>query len=183
MEPKKPEKGGAPEDSAEPTPNVTEVLQPFQEASAKFLKARRAAQEAALQQQVQACLDLRQRVWEVEQEAYRAMFAAAKAHVSKLGASSGDEEQGLAVAQSHLEYEIKARQVDFDTRLKLKSLTEESLTEKSADVAQQFTTRQQEAYQAYLADLQKAWSTAKGLDPQSTSAIASHIMFAMSGAV
>lgn len=182
MDPKKPEKAPA-SDPAEAATASAEALQPFQEASAKFLKARQAAQDEAALQQMQACLDLRQKAWEVEREAYSSMFAAAKAHVDSLGASKGEGDPALAAARSQLEFEIKARQVDFDVRQKLQSLAESSSTEKSAEVARQYTTRQQEAYQAYLADLQQAWSGVKGLDPQSTSAIATHIMFAMNGAI
>jgi hypothetical protein len=107
----------------------------------------------------------------------------AKTHVANAGERSGGaDEQALAQAQAQLEYEIKARQIEFDARMKLRSLAETSLSGQGDDPMQQFAARHQDAYQTYLSDLQRAWSGVKELDPHSTSAIASSIMFTMSAA-
>lgn len=163
------------------TANSDEVLRPFQEASAKYLQARLAAQEVVLKQRAQACLDLQDRIREVEQEAYRALMEVSRKHVAKIGQQPAGNfsELYLTRAQSQLDYEKEVRQVYMDSHAKLSAIAQTAAGEHSGEAIKSFTDQQQNAYQAYLADLQRAWSAAKSLDPQTMSVIASNIMFTM----
>jgi hypothetical protein len=158
-----------------------DVLRPFQEASAKYLQAKCAAQEAAIKQRAQACFDLQDRIREVEQEAYRAIMEATRKHTQKLGQSSAADPPGTqaARAQSQLDYENEVRQVYMDSHVKLAGIAHKVSSEDAGEAIKNYADQQQNAYQSYLADLQQAWSATKSLDPQSMSAIAYNIMFTM----
>jgi hypothetical protein len=136
-----------------------------------------------MKQQTQTGLDLHQKVRDVEQEAYRAMMEAAKRHIDRLGQQpqASTQEFYLAHAQSQFDYEREVWRAYMDAQAKLRAIAAERLfgEQNGAAVTQQFTNQQQDAYQAYLADLQQAWSGTKTLDPQIMSAIASNIMCAM----
>lgn len=167
--------------SDNPTTNTEEVLRPFQDASAKYLQAKVAAQEAVVKQRAQACLDLRDRIHEVEQEAYRALMEATRKHVEKIGQQSTANipERYFAHAQSQADYEQEIRQVYIDSYAKLATIAQNAFGEDASEAIKSFTDQQQGAYQSYLTDLQQAWSATKSLDPRTMSAIASNIMCTM----
>jgi BMFP domain-containing protein YqiC len=159
--------------------SAEEVLRPFQSASAKFLQASAAARDAALQQCAQAWLDFHDEVRKAEQEAYQTMMAATRKHVGALGqpAAGTADEAYAARARSHFDYEREVRQIYADTQAKLSAIAQKSCEGGRGDAVRQFSKQHQDAFQAYQADLQRAWSGAKALDPQALSAIGATILF------
>jgi hypothetical protein len=159
--------------------HAEEGLKPFQDASIKFLQANFSAQESLIKQRAQFGLDLQDEARKVEQEAYDAVMEATKKHVNNLGrqAAGGLAEMYYARAQSQLDYEKEVRQVYIDTQARMSALARRALGEDGGDAIKQFAGRQQDAYQAYLADLQQAWDKTESLDPRTVNAIASNILF------
>lgn len=173
---------GTPSDSSS-TANVEDVLRPFQEASSRFLQANLAAQESVVRQHAQAWLDYQDRVRQVEQEAYRAVTEATRGYLNQLGqqASGGIEQMYAARAQAQLEYENEIRRIYTDAQAKLTDVARRAGDESGGgDAARQLASQQQDAYRAYLSDLQQAWADTKTLDPQTMNAVASHILSTMS---
>jgi hypothetical protein len=161
--------------------SVEDVLKPFQDASAKFLQAKIASHEAAAKQHAQACIDVQDRIREVEQEAYRAVMEATKKHVEQMGQqpAASVEEMYFARARAQLDFEREVRQVHIDAQSKLATIAQKAMAEDAGGVVKGYTDQRQDAYQTYLADLQQAWSATKSLDPHTMSSIASNMMFAM----
>ncbi|PYP86888.1 MAG: hypothetical protein DMF61_11840 [Blastocatellia bacterium AA13] len=167
------------EKSSTPTQGPEDVLKPFQDASAKFAQAHLAAQESAVKKQAHTWLDLQDKIRKIEQDAYNAVTEATRKHLSNLGEQTGGslEDAFAARAQAQIEYEKQVRQIYADTEAKLRELADKSANEQQgSDPVTHFTNRRQDAYQAYLADLQQAWSNTKNLDPQTVNAIASNIL-------
>jgi hypothetical protein len=163
--------------------NVEEVLKPFQAASTKFMQANLLAQEAAVRQRAQTWLDLQDEVQNTVQEAYRATTAATRKHLGNLGQQVGGslEETFAARARAQVDCERELRQISLETQTKLASLAQRAATTASApDQGRQVSAAQQDSYQAYLADLQQAWSSTKALDPQTMNVIVSNILYTMS---
>lgn len=158
--------------------NPEDVLRPFQDASNKFLQAHLAAHETAIKQQAHTWLDLQDKVRQIEQDTYNAVMEATRKHVSRLGQQSGAFDEMMATrAQAQAEYEKDVRQAYTDAQSKLKDLAEKTANEQQGnDPVKTFTNQRQDAYQAYLADLQQAWSSARNLDPLTVNAIASSIL-------
>lgn len=169
----------APDNSA--AVNVEEILKPFQDASAKFLQAKIASHEAAAKQRAQACIDLQNRVREVEQEVYRAVMDATKKQVEQIGQQQAGsvEEIYFARARAQIDFEREVRQVYIEAHAKLAAIGQKAMAEDAGGTVKGFTDQRQDAYQTYLTDLQQAWSTTKSLDPQTMGAIASNMMYAM----
>ena len=163
---------------------IEEALRPFQEASAKFLQASVAAHEAAIKQRAQAWLDLQDEARKIEQDTHHAVLDATRKHLEKLGqpATASPEDAFAARAQSQIDYEKAVRQAHVDAQTKLTTIAQKASGESTGggggdDSLKKLTNQRQDAYQTYLADLQKAWSGVKSLDPQTVNAIASNILF------
>lgn len=162
-----------------------DVLKPFQDASAKFLQATFSAQEVALKQRAQAWLDFQDEVRKGEQEAYQAVMAATRKHVNTMGqpVTGNMEEMHSARAKTQLEYEKEVRQIYADTQAKMTAIAQKVFGEGGGgEPTKQASNPRQDAYQAYLTDLQQAWSGIKALDPQTMNAIASSIMYTINAA-
>ena len=175
--------------------NTEEILKPFHEAGQKFLQANAAAQEAAVQQSTKATLDFQDAVRKLEQKTYDAVTDLTRKHaetVSKLaggggggGGSAGtpaegsDEDPSLAYAQAQLDYEKALRQIYGDAQGDFAVLAQKAFGEdaKGGSPVKTFNDQRQNAYQSYLSDLSKAWSGVKQYDPQTVSAIATHILY------
>jgi hypothetical protein len=181
----KPGKPAEPDPAAAPNASLEDALRPFQEAAAKFLQASFAAQQAVMKQRMHAWLDLQDEVRKTEHEAYQAAMAATRKHVDAMAQppAGSPEEVNAARAQAQLEYEKEIRQLHADTQAKLTALAQRASGEGGAGApAGQPFTQQQDAYQAYLADLQQAWASTKALDPQAMNAIAANILFTINAA-
>lgn len=164
-------------------PTLDDVLKPFQEASTRLLQANLAAQESAFKQRAKAELDYQDEVRNVEQEAYRALTAAARKQLDQLGqqGTGSSEQQFTARAQAQRDYEDEVRRIYADAQTKLTAATQKACDANAGgDAAQQLTNQRQDAYKSYLSDVQQAWSSIKALDPQTVNVIATHIMSTMS---
>ena len=159
-----------------------EVLKPFQDASTKLLQAHAAAQQDAVKQYTQTWLDLQGKIRDAEQAAQSAVLAATKKHVDRLAqpVTGSPEEAYAAQAQAQIDYETEIRQIYADTEAKVQSIVQQAASDGGGDAAKKLADQQQSANQAYVADLQQAWSKTKSVDPQSVYAIASHIMYTIS---
>lgn len=168
---KKPTEAG-PEKPANATPE--EVLKPFHEASMKFVQANLSANESTMKQ----CLDFQQKVRKIEQETYDAVIEVTKRHLGKIGQQTAGsmEEWFAARMQLQLDYEKEVRQLYADSQTKLNDIAQKANSEDCPEAVKQLTNQRQDAYQAFLGDLQRAWSNITTLDPQSMRAITSHIL-------
>jgi hypothetical protein len=155
-----------------------DVLKRFQEASSKFIRANAAAQEAACAESAKLQLDFQQQVRSVEQDASRAIADAIKRHIERAGqqGSSRPEDVYSLHAQAQLDFEREIRQIYADAEGKLREIAQKTSGEGGSGLLKQVTDSRQEAYQAYVADLQQAWASTKALDPQTMNAIASTIL-------
>lgn len=158
--------------------DIEEGLKLFQEASAKFLQADFSAQESAIKQRAQAYLDFQAEVRKVEQEAYGAVMELTKKHINSMGhqVAGSLEEMYYVRAQSQLDYEKEVRQVYIDIQAKLNTIAQKAFDGEGEGAIKQFANQRENAYQAYMADLQHAWSNTRALDPQTMNAIASNIL-------
>jgi hypothetical protein len=158
--------------------NTEEVLKPFHDASVKFLEANFSAQESAMKHCVQAYLDFQNEVRKLEQQAYDAVMEATKKHVDRMGQrpAAGMEEMYSARVLSQMEYENEVRRVYMEGQAKLTEIAQKASRENGGEATKQFANQRQDAYQTYWADLQRAWSSTKALDPQTMKAIASDIL-------
>jgi hypothetical protein len=160
-------------------PSTDDVVRPFQEASNRFLQAAVAAHESAVKQAAHAWLDRNDEARQAEQELFSAVTAATRKYVDQLGqqgdASLADVSSARAEAQA--EYDKELKHLAADAEAKLSAIARKACDGSGTnDAAQQRTNQLQQAYQAYMSDLQQAWSGTKALDPQTINAIASHIL-------
>jgi len=164
--------------------NPAEALKPFHDASAKFLQANFAAHEAAMKQRMQAWLEFQEEARKVGDEAQTAVMDATRKYMDKVGqpGTGTQEEQYSARAQSHLDYEKEIRQAYIDNRTKVTGIAQKAFGQSADDMMKQLANQRQDAYQAYLADLQRAWSSTTTVDPQTIAAIASNILMTVQGA-
>jgi len=195
------DKPAQPDPGAPPGSPLEETLRPFQAASARFLQTSQSVQQSIMRQSVQTWLDFVDQVRKTEYEAHRTAMAAARKHLDAMGQAptkaptkaltkaltSSPEELFAARAQAQADYEQEVRQIQADTQTKLAALSQSTFGASgsgsgSNESIQQLSNQRQDAYQAYLADLQQAWSGVKSLDPQTVSAIASTILFTMNAA-
>ncbi|MCB1037394.1 MAG: hypothetical protein KDD47_26420 [Acidobacteria bacterium] len=158
--------------------NTEEALRPFQEASKKFAETTAAAQQAAFERWGKSYAEFQEESRRLEQEAMNAVAERNKKFFSAVGQEPpGKAEEDFASrARLQLEYENEVRQVYVDTQEKLASLAQKVGGGHAEEISQQFSDRRQEAYQAYLGDLQAAWSATTASDPQTMSAIALSIL-------
>src|SRR5215471_9325816 len=128
----KPEDTGAdapsPKDAG---PNAEDVLKPFQDAAAKFQQANYAAQEAAIKQRAQACLNFQDEVRKVEQDAFNAIMEANRKQIGKIGQqeTGSTEELYSARVQTQFDYEKEIRQVCADAQTRLKAVVEKACSD------------------------------------------------------
>ncbi|HWO18844.1 MAG TPA: hypothetical protein VNO30_08710 [Kofleriaceae bacterium] len=185
----KPGKPADPGSPPSPTTGVEDglghVLGPFQAASAKFLQATQALQEASARQQAQAWLNFVDEARRTEHEAHQATMAVMRKHLEATSRqqAGSPEELFSARARTQLDHETELRQIHTDTQAKLTALSQKTFSESgNGDALKNLAPQRQEAYQAYLTDLQHAWAGVKSLDPQTVYAIASTIMFTLHAA-
>jgi len=167
------------------TSNPTEgALRPFQAASMKFLQASMSLWETAMRKQAQLWLDLHAEVRRTEQEAYQATMAVLRKHMDALGQApaTSPEEMYSARIRSHFDHEKETRQIAADTQAKLTATVRKLFGDNAGEPARQLASQRQDAYQAYLGDLQQAWSATRTFDPQTMTAIASNILFTINAA-
>jgi len=165
--------------AAKDTNAEDEVLKPFQDASEKFLQATVSAHENAMKQYAQTYLDSQEEVQKVQQEGYQAVLEITKKYLDKAGQqkkASSPEEDYFGQAQAQLDYEKEVRQVYADTDAKLQAIARKIAGDETEELTRRLTTQREDAYQAYLSDLQKAWSGANDLNPEAVNAIASNIL-------
>jgi hypothetical protein len=203
-----PDKPADTDPSAHSTASIEAVLRPFQDASARFLQASVAARDAAMRQQARAWLDLQEAIRRAELEAHLAAIAVARKHLDQMeqqsaggaavaasgaaasGAAAGSAsagaspEEAYAVrARAQADYEQEIRQIYANTQAKLAAAQQQAFTGGTErDPARQMVGQQQNAYQAYLAEMQQAWAGAQGLDPQTMNAIATNILYTIQAA-
>jgi len=168
-----------------PGPGIDESFGPFQAASAKFLHASHSIQESVARQHARMWLDYMDEVRKTEHEGHLATTAATRKHIDATSQqpTGSPEEIYLARVRSQLEYEKEIRQIHADTQAKLAALSQSAFQESgSGDGIRQLAGQRQDAYQAYLTELQQAWSGVKALDPQTIQSIASSILFTINAA-
>jgi len=187
-EAQKKEKGGqvdSPEAAgkgAGPPPNengtTEEAVKPFYDASRKYLEAIVSAQEAAVKDALQAHLEFQQAARQIDQEAYDGVMEATKDHLDRMSEQTegGVEQTYLARAQSQFEYESEVRRVYADAQAKLSDTVQSAARPEERDLGKRFTALQENAYEEYVADLQRAWSSGSALDPEAMKAIAANIL-------
>ncbi len=186
----KPNKPAGDSSDASSGVNTEDSLRPFQDAAAKFLQAHFSAQESFMKQRAQACLDLQEGVRKVEQEAHQAVMDVTRRHIQATGqpatgqaAAGGVEAAYAARVQAQLDYEKEVRQIHADAQAKVMALVQKAQSESFGEESvKNFASQRQGAYQAYLEDLQRAWSGTKALDPRTLNAIASTILMTMNAA-
>ncbi|HEY0462314.1 MAG TPA: hypothetical protein VGC97_24485 [Pyrinomonadaceae bacterium] len=159
-----------------------EILRPFQEASEKFLQVNLSSHENAVKQYAQSYLDTQQEIAEVQQEAYQAILKITKKYLDTGGQQKADspQENYFGQVREQFEYEKAVRQIYIDTDAKLQAIAQKVSGDQSEGLPRQLAGQRQDAYQAYLSDLQKAWSGAKNLSPEAINAIAFNIMSTIS---
>lgn len=155
-----------------------EAVRPFYDASRKYLEAIVSAQEAAVKDALQAHLEVQQAARQIDQEAYDAVTEATKDHFDRMSeqAEGGVEQTYLARAQSQFEYESEVRRVYADAQAKLSDTVQAAARPEERDLGKRFTALQENAYEEYVADLQRAWSSSSALDPEAMTAIAANIL-------
>src|SRR5579884_1135557 len=154
-----------------------EAVRPFQEAALKYVQAAMTARDSIVKESLQAELSRHVAARRIEQEAYEGLVEATKQHMEKMTSPPGGDAQETyaARAQSHLEYEQGIREIYSNAYAKLAELGQNAQGPNSEDLAGKFSSLRQSAYEAYVADLQNAWSGLAAADPQTVKAIASHI--------
>jgi hypothetical protein len=171
-----PNKPAATDPGASSSVNAEDVLKPFQIASVKFLQAAAQARDAAMRDSVLARIDFCTQARTTEHDACQAIMAAMRKHVATTEPQAGNTDESFVVlTRAHVDYEKEVRQIQADTQAKLSAMAQKAFNEGQQEVARQFGKQRQDAYQTYVADLQQAWSTVKGLEPQTMNAIASTI--------
>lgn len=160
------------------TARADDALKPFQEAAARYLQASLSAHESAITDRAKAHLDFHEQARSIEQDAYRSVMDATRKHMDRVAqpAQGSVEEIYSARLQAQLGYEKEVREVYADAEAKLRALAHKAFTEGGGDTFKRVVNQRQDAYQAYVADLQNAWSNTKTQDPQVMAAIASHIL-------
>jgi hypothetical protein len=167
------------------TPNLEQILSPFQTVSAKFLQQSHALKEDLSRQQARAWLALADEIRRTEYEAHLAMTAALRKHLdtTEQQPAGTPEEISATRARAQADCEQELRQISADLQTKLTSIYQRAADERAGgEELKQLAARQQEAYQAYMSDLQRAWVGVPALDPQIMHTIASNIMFTINAA-
>lgn len=177
--------GSAQTDATQGGAQTDEALKPFQDASTKLLQAQAAAQQDAFKQYAQTWLDFQGKIRDTEQAANSAVLAATKKHVDRIAqpVKGSPEEVYAAQAQAQIDYETEVRKIYADAEAKVQALVQQTSSDGGdggGDAAKKLADQQQGAYQAYVADVQQAWSKTKAVDPQTVAAIASHILYTVS---
>jgi hypothetical protein len=166
-------------DSRPANPNIEDVLRPFQDAAMRFVQANVSARDAAMRESAQACLDLQDQVRRVEQDAQGAFIEGTRKYLDRLAqqTTGSPEEMYSARLQAQSDYEKELQQIAVDRDAKLRAAMQSASEQAgNADPVKKIADRRQEAYQTYVTDLQKAWSSVPTADPQTVNTIATHIL-------
>lgn len=161
-----------------PAAEAEESLKLFQEAGQRFAEATSAAQQAAFEQWGKTYFEVQEEARLLEQEAMSAISKQSQDFFGAVKQEPSDKagEDFAARARQQLEYEAEIRKVYVDAQEKLSALAQKLCGDQAEDISRQWSDQRQQAYQAYLGDLQKAWSSTTASDPQTMSAVALSIL-------
>ncbi len=170
--------GGAQSRAEGSAAGLEEALQPFREASQRFMQATIAAQESVVKETLDAQLALQEAARQIEREAYDAVLEATKRYQDRVLEQSGGglDEMFFARAQAQLQYESDVRDIYTNVQTKLVELAQRSTPPQGQGLMQSLADRHQDAYHQYISDLQAALSSSGNLDPQLLRVIAAGIL-------
>jgi hypothetical protein len=156
------------------------VLRPFHEAALRLSRASEAAQADAARESAEAFLALQEQVRELDQAHFAAAMELNRRALQSLSAAVGEAESPEAVftaqVKAQLDIESEFRRVHEDTDAKLAALAESVAQESNQAIVDRCVAKREEAYAAYVAEVQQAWAGVKDPDPETMGAISQHIL-------
>jgi hypothetical protein len=159
------------------------VLRPFQEAALRLTRASESAQADAAREAAEAFLGLQEQVRELDQARFEAAIELNRQALEALHASVGEAESPEAIftaqVKAQLDVESEFRRVHQETDAKLAALAESAAKEGNEAIAERCVAKREEAYAAYVAEVQRALAGVKDPDPETLGAIAQHILSTM----
>lgn len=155
-----------------------EVLRPFHEAAVRFVQANEAAREAAARESAEAWLDVQGEVHSIEHESFEAIAAANRRALAAVGnvATENPEEAFIALTKANIEIGSEIQKIQAETAPKLADVAQAASGERSTSIVDRYIQQRQAAYQAYVGEVQTAWSGVTDPNPQTMSTIAQYVL-------